>query len=68
MRAPAVANGTLDQNALAALLSFRQLQDATHLAVNQQLAFYQNIDTATHRDPDGTTTTSLYSKSSSTRP
>ena len=52
--APAVANGTLDQNALAALLSFRQLQDATHLAVNQQLAFYQNIDTATHRDPDGT--------------
>ncbi len=58
--APAVANGTLDPNALAALLSFRQLQDATHLAVDQQLAFYQNMDTATHRDPDGTTTTSLY--------
>jgi hypothetical protein len=58
--APAVANGTLDQNALAALLAFRQLQDATRLAVDQQLAFYQNIDTAAHRDPDGSTTTSLY--------
>jgi hypothetical protein len=62
LRAPAVANGTLDQNALVALLSFRQLQDATRLAVDQQLAFYQNIDTASHRDPDGTTTTSLYAK------
>ena len=60
--APAVANGTLDENALAALLSFRQLQDATRLAVDQQLAFYQNIDTATHRDPDGSTTTSLYAQ------
>ena len=60
--APAVANGTLDQSALAALLSFRQLQDATRLAVDQQLAFYQNIDTATHRDPDGTTTVSLYAQ------
>ena len=60
--APAVANGTLDQKALAALLSFRRLQDATGLAVDQQLAFYQNIDTATHRDPDGTTTISLYAQ------
>ncbi len=41
--APAVANGTLDQQALAGLLSFRQLQDATGLAVDQQLAFYQNM-------------------------
>ncbi len=62
LSAPAVANGTLDQNALAALLYFRRLQDATHLAVDQQLAFYQNIDIAAHRDPDGSTTTSLYAQ------
>ena len=60
--APAVGNGRLDQQALAALLCFRQLQDATGLAVDQQLAFYQDIDTATHRDPDGTTTVSLYAQ------
>jgi hypothetical protein len=60
--APAVGNGTLDQNALAAFLSFRQLQDATRLAVDQQLAFYQDIDINSHRDPDGTTTTPLYSQ------
>jgi hypothetical protein len=60
--APAVGNGTLDQNALAALLSFRQLQDATGLAVDQLLAFYQDIDINSHRDPDGTTTTPLYSQ------
>lgn len=30
--------------------------------MNQQLTFYQNIDTATHRDPDGTTTVSLYAQ------
>ena len=34
----------IDATGLAALLSFRQLQDATGLAVDQQLAFYQNID------------------------
>jgi fibronectin type 3 domain-containing protein len=62
MTAPAVANSTLDQNALAALLAFRQLQDATGLTVSQQLAFYQNIDIATHRDPDGSTTASLYAQ------
>ena len=56
----AVASGTLDQQALAALLSFRQLQEATRLAVDQQLAFYQGLDIATHRDPDGSTTTSLF--------
>jgi hypothetical protein len=57
-----VGNGTLDQKALAALLSFRQLQDATGLAVDQLLAFYQDIDTVSHRDPDGTVTTSLYAR------
>ena len=60
--APAVGNGTLDANALAALLPFQQLLDATKLAVDQLLVFYQDIDTATHRDPDGTTTTSLYTQ------
>jgi hypothetical protein len=62
LTAPAVSNGTLDQHALTALLAFRQLQDATGLAVDQQLAFYQDIDTATHRNPDGSTTTSLYAQ------
>jgi fibronectin type 3 domain-containing protein len=56
----AVSNGTLDANGLTALFTFRQLQDATKLSVDQQLAFYQDIDTATHRDPDGSTTVSLY--------
>ena len=62
LTAPAVANGTLDQHALAALLAFRQLQDATGLTVDQQLTFYHDIDTATHRDPDGSTITSLYAQ------
>jgi len=60
LQSPAVANGTLDAAGLAALLSFQQLQDATRLSVDQLLAFYGNIDTATHRVPDGSTTASLY--------
>jgi hypothetical protein len=60
--APSVGNGVLDQAALVALQAFWQLQSSTSLAVNQQLAFYQDIDTASHRDPDGTTTTSLYAQ------
>ena len=60
--APAVGNGTLNSDALSALLSFRQLQDATGLAVDQQLALYQGIDTGAHRDPDGTTAASLYAR------
>ena len=62
LRAPAVGNGTLDEGALAALLAFQQVLDATKLDIDQQLAFYQDIDTGTHRDPDGTTTTSLYAQ------
>lgn len=62
LRSAAVSNGTLDANGLIALFTFRQLQDATRLAVDQQLAFFQNIDTASHRDPDGTATTSLYAR------
>jgi hypothetical protein len=60
--AAAVANGTLDANGLISLFTFRLLQDATGLAVDQQLAFFQVIETESHRDPDGTTTTSLYAR------
>jgi hypothetical protein len=62
LQAPSVGNGVLDQNALVALQSFWELKNETGLAVNQQLAFYQDIDTASHRDPDGTATTSLYAQ------
>ena len=55
MQAPSVANGTLDDNALVAMASFRQLQDVTGLPVDEQLALCQDIDTASHRDPGGTT-------------
>jgi hypothetical protein len=60
--AATVANGTLDQNALVAFLAFAELQDATGLPVDAQLAFFEDIDTASHRDPDGTPTTSLYAR------
>jgi hypothetical protein len=60
--APSVGNGVLNQATLVALQAFWQLQNATGLSVDQQLAFYQDIDIATHRDPDGTTTTSLYAQ------
>ena len=59
LQAPAVGNGALDDNALVAMASFRQLQDSTRLPVDEQLAFFQDIDTASHRNPDGTPTVSL---------
>ena len=62
LAAPAIGNGTLDTAALGRLIEFRRLRDATTLAVDAQLAFYQDIDTASHRDPDGTPTTSLYAR------
>lgn len=62
LRAPSVGNNTLDRSALIALQAFWQIQSATRLAVDQQLAFYQNIDTTSHRNPDGTATTSLYAR------
>ena len=62
LNAPSVGNGTLDQTALINLQAFWQLQNSSRLAVNQLLAFFQNIDTNTHRDPDGSTTTSLYAQ------
>jgi hypothetical protein len=57
-----VSDGSLDANALIALQSFWQLQSATGLAVDRLLAFYQDIDTSSHRDPDGSTGTSLYGR------
>ena len=57
-----VAAGTLDAAGLVALYAFKQLQDQTGLAADRQLAFYQDIDTGTHRDTDGTKTVSLYSQ------
>jgi hypothetical protein len=62
LSAPLVGNSTLDQNALVAIYDFILLQDVTKLAVDQQLAFFQNIDDSAngHRDPDGSRTISLY--------
>ncbi len=62
LNASVVGAGALNQSTLIALLSFQQLLDATKLSVDQLLTWYQDIDTATHRDPDGTTTISLYSQ------
>jgi hypothetical protein len=62
LNAPSVGNSTLDQTALVNLQAFWQLQNSTRMSVDQQLAFFQNIDTNAHRDPDGSTTTPLYSQ------
>jgi hypothetical protein len=62
LNAASVGGGAINQNTLIGLQSFWQLQNATGLAVDQQLALYQDIDSNTHRDPDGTTTTPLYSQ------
>ena len=60
LRSSAVGAGTLDDNALAAVLEFKQLQDATRLAVDQLLAFYQDLDVGNHRAADGLSVASLY--------
>ena len=62
LNSAAVGANALNQATLIALLPFQQLLDATKLSIDQLLAWYQDIDTATHRDPDGTTTTSLYAR------
>ena len=62
LRSPAVGNGTLDVNALPALFAFRKLQDSGNLVVDQLLAFYQNMDVSTHRDPDASTTIPLFAR------
>src|SRR5581483_2114059 len=56
LNSPAVANGTLDAAGLAALGAFRQLQDATRLKVDEQLALFDDLDTSSHRNPDGSAT------------
>jgi hypothetical protein len=56
LTAPSVGNGTLDQSALAGLQAFWQLQQKTGASVNAQLAYYQGIDIASHRDSGGSTT------------
>ena len=62
LRAPSAGNDQLDVSAVAALHSFKRLQDATNLPVDAQLAFFQNIDTTSHRDPDGTQSPSLFAR------
>jgi Tc toxin complex TcA C-terminal TcB-binding domain/Neuraminidase-like domain/Salmonella virulence plasmid 28.1kDa A protein len=64
LTSPAVANGTLDAAGLLSLFTFRRLTELTGLAVDQQLAFYDDLDTAAngHRAPDGTRTDSLYAR------
>ena len=58
--APSVGAGALNQQTLVNLQAFWQVQTQTRLAVNQLLAFYQDIDTKQHRDPDGGIARSLY--------
>ncbi len=60
--APHVGNNTLDAIGLAQLFNFRVLHHTTRLAVDQQLAFFQDIDLATHREPDGSTAAPLYTR------
>lgn len=45
IRAPIVGNGELNNTPLENLFEFRRLQNVTGLAVDAQLAFYQDIDT-----------------------
>jgi hypothetical protein len=60
LRAPIIGNGLLNQRTLVELQAFWQVQQATNLTVDRLLAFYQDMDTSSHRDPDGRATTSLY--------
>jgi hypothetical protein len=55
-----IGDPTLAPQTLVNLFTVRQLLDATGLSVVQLLAFYEDLDTAVHRDPDGTLTTPLY--------
>jgi Tc toxin complex TcA C-terminal TcB-binding domain/ABC toxin N-terminal region/Neuraminidase-like domain/Salmonella virulence plasmid 28.1kDa A protein len=64
LSSPAVAAGSLDGPGLLSLFTFRRLTEVTGLAVDQQLAFYADLDTTAdgHRAPDGTRTPSLFSR------
>ena len=60
LSAPGIGDPTLVAQTLDNLFTIRLLLDSTGLSVDQVLAFYQDIDIASHRDPDGTTTAPLY--------
>ena len=60
LSAPGIGDPALAPQTLVNLFTVRQLLDATGLSVVQLLAFFGPIDTASHRDPDGTETTPLY--------
>lgn len=64
LEAPSVGNGTLDEQGLVSLFTFRALTDATGLAVDQQLAFFADLDTAAagHPAADGSRTASIYER------
>ena len=60
LTASGIGDPTLSPQTLVNLFNIRELMDATGLSVAQALAFYGTLDTAPHRDPDGTETTPLY--------
>ncbi|HYX77339.1 MAG TPA: neuraminidase-like domain-containing protein, partial [Gaiellaceae bacterium] len=64
LASPVVAAGTLDGPGLLSLFTFRRLADVTGLAVDEQLAFYGDLDTTAggHRAPDDTRTPSLFTR------
>jgi Tc toxin complex TcA C-terminal TcB-binding domain/Neuraminidase-like domain/Salmonella virulence plasmid 28.1kDa A protein len=64
LAAPAVGAGTLGAGTVVALSAFRRLQDASRLDVDEQLAFFQDIDHAVqgHDEPDGSVTASLFDR------
>lgn len=60
LTAPGIGDPTLASQTLVNLFAVRQLLDATGLSVVELLAFYGPIDTASHREPDGTETIPFY--------
>ncbi len=62
MRSGAVVNGVFSQGGLIALGAFRLLQDETTLSVDSLLAWFQPMDTVSHRVPDNAWTTPLFSR------
>ncbi len=60
LSAPGIGDPALAPQTFANLFTMRQLLDATGLSVVELQAFYQTIDTGSHRDPDGTQTTPFY--------
>ncbi len=60
LSAPAIGDPALAPQTLNNLFTIRLLLNAAGLSVDQLLAFFQDIDLVSHRDPDGTATTPLY--------